>query len=301
MNNPGRSLLAMLFVPGNGRRFLLKARQLDVPALILDLEDSVPAEAKAAGRASVCEFLGEAPATAAEQWVRVNSVGSGWIEEDLEATVGPNLAGVIVPKVERRDDLAVVLNSLSRLETERSLVRGSIEVIPIIESARGVVNARHIASVGERLHTLAFGAADFCADLGLHGDGMRSELSPTVVHAQVEIVLACRAEGLRPPHDGAFTRVRDAAGLALRCRAAKELGFSGKHAIHPDQVPVIVEAFRPSDKEVVAAREVLLAFEKALMEGRGAIEVNGQMIDEAMVAQARGLIAWAEPPEQPQP
>lgn len=287
-----RALAAMLYVPADQPRFIQKAIALRLPTMILDLEDSVAAGRKEEARAAVGDLLAATSSAPPVPWVRVNPVRGDLCRLDMESVVAPGLGGLLVPKVENEEDVTYLDRALRGLEAERGLTPGSVRIMPLIESARGVVNAVAIAAAAARVLTLGFGSADFLADLGLPGPGAGAEPSPTLVGAQVALVMACRVAGVRPPHDGAFLGLRDPAALESECRRARAIGFRGKHAIHPDQVPVIRGVFRPSPEELAGARAILDAADPAAPEGGGAFALDGAMIDRAVVARAQETLAW---------
>lgn len=282
----------MLYVPADKPRFIQKATDLALPTVILDLEDSVAAARKDEARAAVRTFLTAPRPRLPVPWVRVNPVRGSLVQLDLDSVVAPGLAGLLVPKVETADDVTYLDAALRGLEEERGLVPGSVRVMPLIEGARGVANAAAIAAASSRVLTLGFGSADFLADVGLPEPVAGPEPSPTLVGAKVALVMACRLAGVRPPHDGAFLGLRDPTALAAECRRARAIGFRGKHAIHPDQVPVIRDAFMPSAEEMERARAILVAAEAAEREGRGALALDNVMVDRAVVARAEEILAW---------
>ncbi len=285
-------LQTMLFVPGSDERKLAKISSLDAPAFILDLEDSVANMAKPHARAALAAILG---ATSGQRlYVRVNSVASGLILDDLNAVAGPSLAGIVLPKVESEADVKLVDRQLSALEAERGVEAGSIDVIATIETVAGVEHAREIAAANRRVRCLGFGAGDFCLDLGLEWPAPDGRLSETVVGAKVAVVMASRAAGLEPPHDGVFPDFRDLGGLRREAEQARRLGFYGKHAIHPDQVAVIKEVFTPNAAELSRAREIVDAFDRSEMSGVAAIQLDGILIDYPVAERARRLLRLAD-------
>lgn len=289
-----RDFAAMLYLPADNARFLAKAMLLRIPAIILDLEDSVALGRKDEARTAARTFIEANDSPHMARWVRINTLRDSSSDLDLSAVVRPGLDGIVLPKVEADTDLQELDDQLGRLEMARGLAPNSIQTIALIESAKGVSNANEIANTGGRLNTLGFGGADFLADLGLPGEFAPTEMSPTVVHAKVSLVMACRIADLNPPHDNAYLKIHDLDGLAQECRLARALGFRGKHAIHPDQVPVITQAFRPTLSEIEEANAVLARANEEGSLGRGASDVSGTMIDAALVVRAHRILEWAE-------
>jgi citrate lyase subunit beta/citryl-CoA lyase len=283
----------MLFTPGNRPRMVAKVATFGADAVILDLEDAVPLAEKEATRPVVRAAL-PTLAGGPPRYVRVNALETGLTGGDLEAIVCADLDGVKLPKVETADDLLEVDRLLSDLEAERGLEVGQIDLIPSIETARGVLNARSIAEAGSRARLLSFGAGDFCRDVGVRFTGNLWEPDGLeLLFARSQIVLASRAAGLEPPLDTVWLDVRDNAGLEQDARAAYRLGFQGKMAIHPGQVPIINEVFSPTAEEIDYARRVVAAFEQAEAAGSASIAVDGRLVDYPIVIKARWVLERA--------
>ena len=288
-----RPLRSMLFTPGNQPRMVAKVATFGADAVILDLEDAVPLAEKEATRPVVRAAL-PTLAGGPPRYVRVNALETGLTGGDLEAIVCADLDGVKLPKVETADDLLEVDRLLSDLEAERGLEVGQIDLIPSIETARGVLNARSIAEAGSRARLLSFGAGDFCRDVGVRFTGNLWEPDGLeLLFARSQIVLASRAAGLEPPLDTVWLDVRDQAGLEQDARAAYRLGFQGKMAIHPGQVPIINEVFSPTAEEIDYARRVVAAFEQAEAAGSASIAVDGRLVDYPIVIKARWVLERA--------
>lgn len=279
----------MLFVPGSAERRFRIVDRLPGVAFILDLEDAVPRSEKEKARHMVAGLLAAA-AGRAEIHVRVNPARSSGLDADLDAVVRPGLAGVVLPKVEGPDDVAEVAARIGDRERRAGMPGGGVRLMATVETAAGIDAVGHLASASPRLHRLCFGAGDFARDLGLDWPDPEG-LSPTLVQAKVAVVLASRVGGLDRPHDGAYSRHRDLEGLRREADDARRLGFGGKHAIHPDQVAVIADAFRPSPGRLEQAARLVATFDAAVAAGEAAIEVDGEMVDEAIAGRARQLLA----------
>lgn len=293
-----------LYAPGSRPEVLRKALRAGADAVICDLEDAVAPSEKAAARRHVADLLAEldgglAAELAAQRtaeragWapcqvhVRINQTESGFDLDDLRAVVGPGLAAVRLPKVTSAAQIRFLAELLSEREARAGVAGGSIGLYPVIESARGVFAAEAIAAA-PRVVRLGFGAADFLADVGARGGG-----GPLTDHARAHLVLASRVAGAGPPVDSAFTDLHDIDGLRRQALAARDIGFSGKSVLHPRQVPVVNEVFAPTAEEVAAARRVLAEADRAARRGVGALSVDGQFVDAAVVAQSRALLAMA--------
>lgn len=279
--------VAPLFVPGHRARHRDRARTLDAE-LIVDLEDAVPPEEKSAARRGAVELAGALPGRCA---VRINALRgdphgpAGIGREDLAAVVVPGIAGIVAPKIDGPDALREVDAALADAESAAGLPPGSVQLTALLETARGVLGAAAIAGTGiTRPLRLGFGAGDLTADLGLEWTGDESGFDA----ARAMLPLASRAAGLARPLDTVFPDLADREGLRASTRRGKALGYGGKAAVHPDQIEVIRELYRPSDEELERARRVLAAERDA---GGGAFALDGRMVDEPIVARARQLIA----------
>jgi len=278
---------SFLFAPANHPRRREKAFTLGADAVILDLEDACAISEKAASRAPAAESMRAKAASLG--YVRVNPLSTPFAYGDIVETVRPGLDGIVLPKVESGADIATADWLIAQLERERGLAAGSVDLMPIIESAAGVANLREIARASPRVKRLAFGAADFTNDLGLAWT--RDELELLAYRA--EIVLQSRAAGLEAPVDTVWADVKDAEGFAQSAARARSLGFQGKLCIHPDQVDVVNRAFTPSDAEVAKARRIVEAFTAAEASGSSAIQLDGQFIDYPIMYAARRMVETA--------
>lgn len=288
-----RPLRSMLFAPGNQPRLVSKVGTFGSDAVILDLEDAVPHSEKAATRPAVRAALATL-AGGPLRYVRVNALDSGLLFDDLAAIVCPDLDGIVLPKVDTPEDLVTAETRLAELEQSAGLEPGQIDLLPLIESARGVLNARAIAEAGRRVRRLGFGAGDFRRDVAVTFSGTLWEPDGLeLLFARSQIVLVSRAAGLEPPIDTVWLDVRDHAGLEQDALAARRIGFGGKCAIHPGQIPIINRIFSPSEEEIAYARRVVEAFERAEAEGSASIAVDGRLVDYAIVVKARWLLERA--------
>lgn len=271
-----------LYVPGNRRDFLAAATSRDADALVIDLEDSVRPVDKEAARATVSAWLPERPPPAAELWLRLNSDAA---ERDLQLVTGA-VTGVLVPKaglelLERVDEL------LGQRERLQHLPAGRFAVVPLIETARGLLSVQRLAAMPRVAH-LGLGEVDLCAELRLRPSESREELAPL----RMQVVLASAAAGIGAPIGPTATDFRDLDALRASSETLLRAGFRARTAIHPAQVPVINEVFSPSPEEIAEARRLLDAFAQP---HSGVItDVNGRMVDVAVVRSARELLARAQ-------
>ena len=282
----------MLFIPGTSDNKLGKIERYGSTPVILDLEDSVPPNQKDASRARVVAAI-DAVGSRQQVFVRVNRSGFPLQQADLTAIVRPGLSGVVVPKVEKARDLREVVAHIDALERTAGIAPGTVTVIATIETAVGIHRVDDIAAVGGRVRRLCFGAGDFALDLGI--DWPDEDGTPeTVVMAKCRLVLASRVAGLDAPHDSIYPRYQDLEGLRREARHARRLGFAGKHVIHPAQIAVVDEAFRPTDAQIFRARRLVAGFEDAERTGRGAVGVDGELVDYPILYRAQRLLAEAE-------
>lgn len=284
MDKSNRPLRSFLFAPGNHARRVGKALSLDANAVILDLEDAVAIAEKSAAREAVAAAL-ERPRQGL-LYVRVNAVDTKFCYGDLVAVVRPGLDGIILPKVENAAGLATIDWLLAQLEHDRGLPLGDIDLIPIIETARGVQQVDAILAAGTRVRRIAFGAGDFTLDVNMAWSRSETELA----HARAVIVTASRASGIDGPLDTVWVDLTDPAGLEASARVALAYGFQGKMCIHPDQIAVVNRVFTPSDAEIVFAERVAAAFAKAEAEGSAAIQLDGKFIDYPIVYRAQRVL-----------
>lgn len=281
-----RARRCSLSVPGSSERMLAKAGRLGADEIVVDLEDSVAPVAKDQARQLVADFLERDEAPAAAVAVRVNVFAGPWGERDVVELVrraGPRIDSLIVPKVERADQLAEVERLLDA-QGERG---GGVRLQALVETAAGLLRVGEIGAGSPRLDALILGYADLAASLGRAPGVMPPE---SWLHAQETLLVAARARGLQAI-DGPYLEIRDEAGLRLRARHARALGFDGKWAVHPDQVPVLNEVFTPRADELERARAIVAALEG---EDRGAVEVDGEMVDAASRRLALYVLARGE-------
>lgn len=272
---------SFLFAPGNHARKVEKVFGCGADHVILDLEDAVAKAEKVATRALVVEAL-KKPRKAGG-YVRVNAYKTEFCYGDAAAIVGPWLDGIIFPMCESREQIVAFDWLIGGLERERGLPVGGIDIIPIIETAKGIAAAREIAAAGTRVKRMAFGAGDYTLDMNMEWTLGETELE----HARAETVVASRAAGLEAPLDTVWVHIKDLDNLAKSAKRAKQLGFQGKTCIYPPQVEVVNRTFTPTAEEAAFARRVVEAFEKAEREGSSSIQLDGYFIDYPIVYKAQ--------------
>ena len=277
---------SFLFAPGNHARKVEKVFDCGADNVILDLEDAVAKAEKVATRALVVEALKRPRQNGAYRsgaYIRINAFTTGFCYGDAVAVVGPGLDGIILPMVESREQIVAFDWLVGALERERGRQPGGIDLIPIIETARGIANARAIAAAGTRVKRMAFGAGDYTLDVNMEWTLGESELE----HARAEMVVASRAAGLEAPIDTVWVHIKDLDGVANSAKRARQLGFQGKMCIYPPQVERVNAAFTPTETEIAFARRVVAAFEQAEREGSSSIQLDGYFIDYPIVYKAQ--------------
>jgi citrate lyase subunit beta / citryl-CoA lyase len=284
---------SFLFVPGDSERKQAKAIASEADALILDLEDSVAAEKLPVARRQVHEFLTLSAGTpgVSQRWVRLNSLGSGKLIEDLVAVIGAKPDGVVLPKVSSVREVAEVGHYLSALEAREGIPPGSTRILVIATETPNALLALgeySAATTGERLAGLTWGMEDLSAALGALGKTQEDgSLTPVLQLARSLCLITAAAAGVQAI-DGVHADFRDAAGLAREIARARRDGFTAKLAIHPDQVPVINAAFSPTPEEIERARRIVAAFEAAPR--AGVTSLDGQMLDRPHLVLARRVL-----------
>ena len=276
-----------------------KALASDADAVFLDLEDAVAPDSKPAAREDVVSAIKELDWQGRPALFRANALDTPFFYRDLIEVVeeaGSSLDAVIVPKVNRPEDLYAVSTLLSQLELAMELETGKIELEAQIESAEGLANVDSIARATDRLTALHFGPGDFAASvlMPLTSIGVMDEWDEVYPghrfhYAMQRIVVAARVAGLRVL-DGPVADYGDEEGLRQACVIARSLGFDGKWCIHPAQIGIVNEVFSPTEKEVEWAKKVIAAYDKANAAGSGSISVDGQMVDAASIKMARNTL-----------
>ncbi|MGC4897435.1 HpcH/HpaI aldolase/citrate lyase family protein [Micromonospora sp. DT31] len=274
-----------LYAPGNEPRKLARAASADADAVICDLEDAVPPGAKSEARQAVAAFLADPSRRDGRWWVRINADSA---TTDITAVAGPALCGVVVPKAEP-ELLDEVAAALGRVESAGGLTPGSLRVLALLETARGILCLDRVARA-PRVVRLGLGEADLAAELGLRPGPDKEELWPL----RAGVVLHSTAAGLAPPVGPVETAVRDTDRLDRTTRLLLRQGFRARTLIHPAQAAVVNEVFTPSPQEVADARDLVARLADAAERGLGvAVAADGRMIDAAVARTAHDILARA--------
>ena len=280
---------SMLFLPGNNPNMLINGNCLGSDAVIFDLEDAVSPTEKDAARILVRNTMRYMDFRGCEIIVRINSVDTPYWRADLDAIVPykPNL--ILLPKTGTPQDALAADAYMTELEEKLGMEKGTVGLMPLIETALGVENSFAIASCCDRVQALFLGAEDLTADLQCK----RTKESREIEYARTRLVVAARAAGVEV-YDTPFTDVNDDEGIVKDATIAKALGFTGKASISPRHVEVINQVFSPTQKDIDYAYEVMDAIALAKAQGKGAIALHGKMIDAPIVNRAKQTIAMAE-------
>lgn len=282
---------SFLFTPANHPRRVEKVFEVGADAVILDLEDAVAVAEKVATRTKVVDaFKARAETRPCFQYVRINSYETEWCRDDIYATVGPWLDGIVVPKVEDVDALRAIDGWVAEAEQAAGLPVGTLDLLPIIETARGIECAAAIATAGTRIRRFAFGGGDYTLDLNYNWTADEDVLQ----YARARLSHAARLGNLAPPIDTVVLQINDDARFRASAWRGRQFGFGGKLCIHPSQVPLTNELFTPSDDELAHAKAVVAAFEAAEAAGSASIQLNGYFIDYPIVYKSQRVLALAK-------
>jgi citrate lyase subunit beta / citryl-CoA lyase len=280
---------SMLFVPAHVERFVARAHQRGADAYILDLEDSVPPEQKAAARQALAAGARQVCQSGGAALVRVNHPPE-LLFDDIEAAVLPEVQALVLPKVDGVVLLHEVAARLDRLETARGIEPGRIRLIAQIEDVRALPHLDEIAAASPRLLGMILGSEDFSASAGM------APVREALLWPNQQVAFACRRAGILPlGFPGSIADYADLGSFRDTIRLARQLGFVGAFCIHPDQVAVLNQEFVPAPAEADEARAVLAAYQAALREGRAAASHKGRMIDPPVVARAEEILRRVRP------
>jgi len=284
---------ALLFVPGDSRRKIEKALTLGADCVCLDMEDGVALNQKQAARESIREALstlnfGPGEPRSSERMIRINGYGSGLEADDITQTIDEHPDSVLIPKVESAEAVQWLEAQITAAEQAHGWPANSIELLAMIETARGVVNLKEIAGASPRLSALVFGAEDLAGDVG----AVRTREAWEVFYARSAVVTHAAAFGLQAI-DMVFVDYTDTEGLIREARQGAEMGYAGKQIIHPNQIAPVQDAFTPSAEAIAHARRVVEAHHAHQASGQGAFALDGKMVDMPVVKAAEQVLAKA--------
>ncbi|WP_148588874.1 CoA ester lyase [Streptomyces sp. WAC01526] len=275
---------SVLYMPGANERALEKAKSLPADALILDLEDAVAPDAKADARERVAVAAASGEYGYREVTIRVNGPGTAWHADDLRAAAEAGPDAVVVPKVDSADTVREVERAL-----EAAGAPDRTAIWAMVETPRAMLDARAVAAASERLTVLVMGTNDLAKEL--HAEHVPGR-APLLTGLSLAL-LAARDTG-KAILDGVYNDVKNAEGFEAECVQGRQFGFDGKTLIHPSQVEPCNRAFAPSADQIARAQKIIDAFDEATREGRGVVTVDGRMIENLHVEDARRILALAE-------
>jgi citrate lyase beta subunit len=276
-------------MPGSDRNKIEKATTLGVDCICMDLEDGTAINKKAEARAVIAQAMKELGFGNSERCIRINSIGSGFEQDDLAAALAARPDTLVVPKVESAEQVKWVSERIESYELNNGLPLGGIRMLIGVETAAGILNLKEIASADKRLEAIIFGAEDYAANIG----ATRSRNGWEVLYARSAVVTACAAYDLQAI-DMVFIDFKDPINLKIESAQGAAMGFSGKQIIHPSQVNPVQEAFTPNDEAIAYAIRVVETFEASQKEGKGAYALDGKMIDMPLLKNAQKVLARAK-------
>ena len=279
---------ALLYMPGDNWKMITKSVTLGVDSICMDMEDGTAVNKKAEARATIARALQELDFGASEKLARINSVGSGWEQDDIEAVLPYHPDGIVIPKVESFEQVEWASRIIEAAELKNGWPVNSVRVLIGVETAKGILNLKEIA-VHPRLDAIIFGGEDFAASIG----AVRTKDAIELLYARQAVIVACAANDLQAI-DIVTIDYKDMEALKVEAQFGAGLGFSGKQIIHPNQVSAVQEAFTPSDESIAYARRIVETFEASQKEGKGAYALDGKMIDMPLLKNAQKVLARAQ-------
>jgi citrate lyase beta subunit len=275
-------------MPGDDWKKITKSITLGVDCICMDMEDGVAVNRKAEARATIAKALQELDFGQSEKLARINSVGSGWEKDDIAAVLPYRPDGIVIPKIEAPEQVQWASDIIAGAELNYGWPLNSIRMLVGVETARGILNLKEIAS-HPRLDGIIFGGEDFAASVG----AIRSSDATELIYARQAVIVACAAFSLQAI-DIVHIDFKDAEGLRVEAEQGAGFGFSGKQVIHPNQVQVTQEAFTPSDAAIANAKRIVETFEASQKEGKGAYALDGKMIDMPLLKNAQKVLGRAK-------
>jgi citrate lyase beta subunit len=278
---------ALLYVPGDDRHKIEKAAGLDVDCICMDMEDGVAFSRKEQARATIARALQEVTFGKSERLARINAVGSGFEADDLRMVLPHQPDGIVIPKVEELKQIQWASELIEAAELQRGWPLNSIRLLVDVETARGILNLKEIAS-HPRLDALIFGGEDFAVSIGAR----RTPEAVELLYARQAVLTAAAAFGLQAI-DIVAIDFKDLPALRREAELGAGLGFTGKQIIHPAQVEPVQSAFTPGDQAIAHARRIVDGFEASNKRGKGAFALDGRMIDMPLVKNAEKVLERA--------
>ena len=278
---------ALLYMPGDNWKMITKSVTLGVDSICMDMEDGTAVNKKAEARDTIAKALQELDFGASEKLARINSVGSGWEKDDIEAVLPFHPDGIVIPKVESFEQVEWASRIIEAAELKYGWPINSLRILIGVETAKGILNLKEIAA-HPRLDAIIFGGEDFAASIG----AVRTKDAVELLYARQAVIVACAANDLQAL-DIVTIDYKDLEALKVESQFGAGLGFSGKQIIHPNQVSAVQEAFTPSEEAIAYARRIVETFELSQKEGKGAYSLDGKMIDMPLLKNAQKVLARA--------
>ena len=282
-------LRSLIFVPGNRPNMLERAKNFKTDIVMVDLEDSVPPNEKITARELASEWVTTLTGNNQKVMIRVNSLDTGLTKDDLTRIVSPQLYGISLGKVSSRWDIQSTDRVLVELEERLMIPIGTVKIIPWIETAKAIMELDAIANASKRIIAIAFGAEDYTNDMGI----LRTDMGAEVEFPRSAVAIAARSANIAAL-DSPFVSFKDTVNLKADSMKARQLGYTGKFAIHPDQLEIINETFSPSKEDIEYALRVVEGWNEALKIGRGSFDLDGKMVDVPVVKRAQNLLALSQ-------
>jgi citrate lyase beta subunit len=278
---------ALLYMPGDNWKMITKSITLGVDSICMDMEDGTAINRKAEARATIAKALHELDFGESEKLARINSVGSGWEKDDIEAVLPYRPDGIVIPKVESFEQVEWAGRIIEAAELKYGWTLNSLRVVIGVETARGILNLKEIAA-HPRLDAIIFGGEDFAASIG----AIRTKEATELLYARQAVVVACAANDLQAI-DIVTIDYKDIEALRVESEFGARLGYSGKQIIHPAQVEPVQIAFTPNDDAIAYAKRIVETFESSQKEGKGAYSLDGKMIDMPLLKNAQKVLERA--------
>ena len=278
---------ALLYMPGDNWKMISKSVTLGVDSICMDMEDGTAISKKAEARVTIAKALQELDFGKSEKLARINSVGSGWEKDDIEAVLPYRPDGIVIPKVESFEHVDWAGRLIEAAELKYGWPVNSIRVVIGVETAKGILNLKEIAS-HPRLDAIIFGGEDFAASIG----ATRTKDAIELLYARQAVVVACAANDLQAI-DIVTIDYGDIEALRAESEFGARLGYSGKQIIHPAQVEPVQTAFTPNDESIAYAKRIVETFEASQKEGKGAYSLDGKMIDMPLLKNAQKVLERA--------
>jgi citrate lyase beta subunit len=279
---------ALLYMPGDNWKMITKSISLGVDSICMDMEDATAVNRKAEARRTIVKALQELDFGSSEKLVRINSIGSGWEKDDIDAMLPNHPDGIVIPKVEAYDHIEWAGKIIEAAELKYGWPVNSIRVLIGVETAKGILNLKEIAA-HPRLDAIIFGGEDFAASIG----ATRTKDAVELLYARQAVVVACVANDLQAI-DIVTIDYKDMEALKIESEFGARLGYSGKQIIHPVQVQPVQTAFTPNNQAIAYAKRIVETFEASQKEGKGAYSLDGKMIDMPLLKNAQKVLERAK-------